>query len=228
MSLVNVAYSASLTWVDPHRKTLDAQALVPMYGTHPVELGLREGDRFLDTLRSDARYRDLFERAFPDTADRFTIAIVTRAIACFERTIISGRSPWDRYHYNREDDAISAAAQRGEVLFFSQPLSCFRCHGGFKFSSAELRNTGDGTFKVPTLRNIAVTAPYMHDGSIATLEAVVDHYASGGRGGRENRGKDPPISGFSLSPRDRADLVEFLKSLTDEAVLHDPRFANPW
>ena len=92
-----------------------------------------------------------------------------------------------------------------------------------------LHNTGlsEGMFKAPTLRNIAVTAPYMHDGSIGTLDGVLDHYASGGRL-RDLPGKDRRIAGFQLSPQDRADLIEFLKSLTDEAVLHDPRFANPW
>jgi cytochrome c peroxidase len=84
-----------------------------------------------------------------------------------------------------------------------------------------------GKFKAPTLRNIAVTAPYMHDGSIATLEGVLEHYAAGGRGG-DNSLKDPLIGGFPLSSQDKSDLIEFLKSLTDEAVLHDPRFADPW
>jgi cytochrome c peroxidase len=245
-----------------------------MYGEHPVELGLREGDDFLSRLRSVPRYQALFERAFPEAGDRFTIANVTRAIACFERTIISGRSPWDRYHYDRDDDAISASAKRGEILFFSQPLSCFRCHGGFNFSGAtvsegrparepDFHNTGlynvagpvsypapnvgifeftrdpkdVGKFKAPTLRNIAVTAPYMHDGSIATLEGVLDHYSAGGRtvasgpyagAGHDNPNKDPLIGGFHLSAQDRQDLIAFLQSLTDEAVLGDPRFANPW
>jgi cytochrome c peroxidase len=237
MSLVNVAYSAALTWSNPQMTRLEEQALVPMFGDHPIELGLREGDGLLPMLRADA-YRALFARAFPGGSGEVTVANVTRAIACFERSIVSARSPYDRYHYGGEDQAISESAKHGEVLFFSQPLHCFRCHGGFNFSDAtvsersaprqvEFHNTGLGVgkFKTPTLRNIAVTAPYMHDGSVPTLEAALDHYASGGR---DNQDKDPLIGGFALSRQDREDLVEFLKSLTDEAVLHDPRFANPW
>lgn len=199
---------------------------------------------------------------------------MTRALASFERSIISARSPFDRYHYDRDDNAISDSAKRGETLFFNQHLSCFRCHGGFDFSGAsvsernperqvEFHNTGlynvpgllsypapnvgiyeytkapadVGKFKAPTLRNIALTAPYMHDGSIPTLEGVLDHYAAGGRmvasgpnagNGHDNPNKDPLIGGFVLSPQDRDDLIAFLRSLTDDAVIHDPRFANPW
>lgn len=274
MSLVNVAYSAALTWSNPKLTRLEEQALTPMFGDHPVELGLREGDKFLPTLRSDPRYQALFERAFPDEADRFTVANVTKALASFERSIISGRSPYDHYHYDRDDRAVSDSAKRGEILFFNQHLSCFRCHGGFDFTDAtvseknptrriEFHNTGLynlpgllsypapnlgiyeytkapedlGKFKVPTLRNIAVTAPYMHDGSIPTLEGVLDHYAAGGRkiasgpyagNGHDNPNKDPLIGGFTLSARDREDLIAFLQSLTDDAVLHDSRFADPW
>jgi len=274
MSLVNIAYSGALTWSDPQMKNLEDQALVPMFGEHPVELGLREGDGFLPMIRSDARYRALFERAFPADDDRFTIGNVTKALASFERSIISARSPYDRYHYGGEDGAVSDSAKRGEIFFFNQHLSCFRCHGGFNFSDAtvsgsnprreiEFHNTGlyniagglsypapnvgtyehsknaadIGKFKTPTLRNIAVTAPYMHDGSIATLEGVIDHYAAGGRTinsgpnagkGHDNPNKDQLIAGFLLSSQDRADLIAFLESLTDQAVLHDPLFANPW
>ena len=259
MSLVNVAYGGALTWSNPQLKKLEDQALVPMYGDHPVELGLREGDGFLATLRRDSKYQALFERAFPQDADRVTTANVTKALACFERTIISARSPYDRYHYDRDDSAISESAKRGEVLFFNQHLSCFRCHGGFNFSDAsvternagrtiEFHNTGLynvyprpnvgiyehtksradlGKFKTPTLRNIAVTAPYMHDGSVPTLDAVLDHYSSGGRG-HDNPNKDPLIGGFTLSVQDRADLIAFLTSLTDDALIHDPRFGSPW
>lgn len=274
MSLVNVAYSAALTWSNPKMTRLEEQALVPMFGEHPIELGLREGDKFLPTVRADAKYQALFAEAFPEDSDRFSINNVTKAIACFERSIISGRSPYDRYHYQREDDAVSDAAKRGEILFFNQHLLCFQCHGGFNFSDtsisessprrrAEFHNTGlynvagassyptpnvgiyeftqapadMGKFKAPTLRNIAVTAPYMHDGSIPTLEGVLDHYAAGGRTiasgpnagvGHDNPNKDSRIEGFELSKQDRADLIEFLKSLTDQEVLHDPRFSDPW
>lgn len=273
MSLVNIAYSAALTWSNPQLHNLEQQALTPMFGEHPVELGLREGDGFLPALRSEPRYRQMFARAFPGTADPITIGNVTKAIASFERSIISARSPYDRYHYDRDDTAVSDSAKRGEVLFFNQHLSCFRCHGGFNFSGdsvaegrqreVEFHNTGlynvsgensypapnagifeftrnradIGKFKAPTLRNIAVTAPYMHDGSIATLEGVLDHYAAGGRTiqsgpnagiGHNNPNKDPLIGGFELSATDRQDLIAFLQSLTDEPLLHDPRFANPW
>ena len=117
-------------------KLLEEQALVPMFGEHPIELGLREGDGFLSTLRSDPEYRRLFAAAFPAEQDPFTIKDVTRALACFERSIVSARSPYDRYHYGGADSAVSESAKRGEILFFSQQIACFRCHGGFNFSDA--------------------------------------------------------------------------------------------
>src|SRR5262245_7394130 len=276
MSLVNVAYAAALTWANPTITELEDQALVPMYGTHPVELGLPDDDRaLLDRLRAEPRYTRLFTDAFGAEPDPFTRPHVAQALASFERTIVSARSPYDRYHDERDDAAISPAARRGETLFHSQPLSCFRCHGGFTMSGAvtfegrrgtggvEFHNTGlynlagalsypapdrglyeithrpedVGRFKAPTLRNIAVTAPYMHDGSATTLEDVIAHYAAGGRTiadgphrgvGHDNPNKSPVVAGFTLSAADREDLIAFLQSLTDEALLHDPRFANPW
>ena len=255
-------------------KLLEEQALVPMFGEHPVELGLHEGDGFLPMLRSDAKYRELFARAFPGEKDPFSVKNVTKALACFERSIISARSAYDRYHYGGDDLAVSESAKRGEILFFSQQISCFRCHGGFNFSDTtvsessagrevEFHNTGlynlpgplsypapnvgiyeftkapadVGKFRAPSLRNVAITAPYMHDGSIATLEGVLDHYSAGGRTipsganagvGHDNPNKDHLIGGFQLSSQDRADLIAFLQSLTDQPVLSDPRFANPW
>jgi cytochrome c peroxidase len=275
MSLVNVAYAASLTWGNPSMKLLEDQALVPMFGDQPVELGLQQpGAAMLDRLRAEPRYGPLFERAFGSGSEAITLEHVTQAIASFERTIISASSPWDRYHNDRDDTAISPAARRGEILFFAQPQSCFRCHGGFTFSGAvdfegrregeiEFHNTGlynvagalsypppntgiyeitkkpedVGKFKAPTLRNIAVTGPYMHDGSAATLEDVLAHYAAGGRTiadgpnrgvGHDNPGKSPTVRGFPLTADQRDDLIAFLRSLTDESVLNDPRFSNPW
>jgi cytochrome c peroxidase len=278
MSLVNVGYAAALTWGNPVLSSLEDQARVPMFGQRPIELGLAESGPWLDRLREDPRYQAMFRSAFPADAAPFSVGNVTKAIATFERSIISARSPYDRYHYYRDDSAVSPAARRGETLFFSQPLSCFRCHGGFNFSGAidfegrregsgengvEFHNTGlynlagllsypspntgiyevtnkpadVGKFKAPTLRNIAVTAPYMHDGSIATLDDVVAHYAAGGRTivdgpykgvGHDNPNKSSTVRGFALTVEQRDDLVAFLKSLTDEALLHDPRFADPW
>jgi cytochrome c peroxidase len=275
MSLVNVAYAAVLTWGNPSMTQLEQQALVPMFGDQPIELGLEQpGTAMLQRLRSEPRYQPLFEQAFGAGQDLYTVEHVTKALASFERSIISASSPYDRYHNERDDSAISPAARRGETLYFSQPLSCFRCHGGFTFSGAvdfaghretevEFHNTGlyniagplsypspntgiyevtrrpedVGKFKAPTLRNIAVTAPYMHDGSAATLEDVLAHYAAGGRtiadgpnrgNGHDNPGKSPTVRGFPLAADQRDDLIAFLRALTDDELLHDPRLSNPW
>jgi cytochrome c peroxidase len=272
MSLVNVAYADVLTWANPTMTRLEEQALVPMYGDHPVELGLSRSDGWLARIAGDTRYQRLFREAFGPgsiTRDR-----TVQAIAAFERSIVSARSPYDHYHFDRDDSAISPAARRGEVLFHSRALSCFQCHGGVNFSSAmpgERHPTGEprflntglynlagalsyppadtgvyqithdvrdvGKFKPPTLRNIAVTAPYMHDGSVATLSDAIDHYAAGGRTiadgpfrgvGHDNPNKDIAVRGFTLTPDQKADLLAFLGSLTDEALLTDLRFSNPW
>jgi cytochrome c peroxidase len=274
MSLVNVGYNAALTWSNPNEHSLENQALTPMFGEHPLELGLTgKGEAFIQVLRTDAAYREMFPAAFPTESDPFNISNVTKAIASFERTIISASSPYDHYHYGGDDQAVSDSAKRGELLFFSEPLSCFRCHNGFNFSDATdfegkkgsevpFHNTGlyniagalsypspnvgiyeytqrpedVGKFKAPTLRNIALTAPYMHDGSAKTLGDVLDHYSAGGRtiadgafagDGSHNPNKDPLIRGFKLSPQDRADLISFLESLTDHEVIHGQRFADP-
>jgi cytochrome c peroxidase len=276
MSLANVGYASALTWGSPAITRLEEQALVPMFGDHPVELGLtRPGDELVGRLRGVPRYRELFAAAFGSGDDTIGVENVTRALASFERTIISGRSPYDRYHYDRDDTAISPAAKRGEQLFFSQPLSCFRCHNGFNFSGAtdfaerrqeggspEFHNTGlyniagllsypapntglyettktpedVGKFKAPTLRNIAVTAPYMHDGSIATLWEVLDHYAAGGRTiadgphrgiGHDNPNKSPVVRGFQLSDEDKRDLIAFLQTLTDNDLAERSAVREP-
>ena len=275
MSLANVAYSPVLTWANPLVRDLERQALVPMLGETPVELGLAgQEDALFARLRAVDRYRELFARAFPADRSPFSLSNVTKAIASFERTLISGRSPYDRYRFGGDASAISAAAKRGEALFFDERTECFHCHGGFNFTETvdydtkdgpeiEFHNTGlynvggsgaypadntgvhgvtgqaqdMGRFKAPTLRNIAMTAPYMHDGSIATLDEVLDHYAAGGRTissgpfagvGRDNVHKSSFVKGFRLSPDERRDLLEFLGSLTDEAFLRDPRLADPW
>lgn len=274
MSIVNIAYTPVLTWANPNMKQLERQALVPMFGEHPIELGLAgKENEVLAKLKAEPRYQKLFPEVFGNAADPFTIENITNAIAAFERVLISGDSPYDRY-LNGQRNAISLSAKRGEALFFSERLECFHCHGGFNFSQTtdhvgkafaeiEFHNTGlydldgkgayppentgvheitnraedMGKFRAPTLRNIAVTAPYMHDGSVATLAEAIDHYAAGGRatGSGANKGlrRDNPhksafVKGFRLTPREKLDLINFLKSLTDEQFLRNPRFSNPW
>ena len=273
MSLVNVGYSVTLTWANTTLRQLERQALVPMFGERPVELGLAGMEAvMLGRLRADARYPGMFRAAFPGQAEPVTLDNVTRAIATFERSILSADSPFDR-HQRGEAGALSASARRGMDLYFGERLECFHCHGGFNLTDAVVtaatrieetpfHNTGlynvdgmgaypatntgvheitsqpgdMGRFRAPTLRNIALTAPYMHDGSIATLEGVIDHYAAGGRtiasGPNAGVGSASPlrsefVRGFILDPRERADLVAFLESLTDEQFLSDPRFAAP-
>ncbi len=263
MSLVNVAYVGLLTWANPTLDSLEEQALTPMLGEQPVELGLKGHEQeFLNTLRRDPVYQRLFARAFPESGDLYTLQNVTKAIATFERTIISMRSPYDRYRWGGESSAISDSAKRGEILFStSERGGCFQCHGGWNFSAVRFEgsrgpgnedsrggffNTGVsvyeapnrglyeqtkrpedmGKFRAPTLRNIALTRPYMHDGSIATLEEVLDHYAAGGKMDHPNKSRI--LHHFPLSDSEKHDLVEFLRSLTDEELLHDPRWSNPW
>ena len=274
MSLVNAAYAATLTWANPTLRTLEEQALVPLFGEQPVELGFagREAE-LLGRLRKEPRYQELFAEAFPELDDPFSIASVVKALAAFERTIIAGDTRVDRYR-NGERSALDASEQRGLALFYSERFECFHCHSGFNYSLAvqhqglsfdqasfennglyNLAGSGDypesgrglyefsfkaedrGRFKPPSLRNIALTAPYMHDGSLATLEDVVAHYAAGGTliesgplagDGRAHPNKSRFIKGFEMSADDQRDLLAFLRALTDDALLHDPRFADPW
>ena len=272
MSLANVAFASRLTWANPVLDDLADQALVPMFGENPVELHTDEA-ALVARLSEDPMYARLFEDAFPNEPDPITVGNVVRAIASFERTMISGDSPYDR-HVAGDPAALSAAQRRGMALFFSERTECFHCHGGFNFSDGvrhdgtvveevAFHNTGlynidgrggypepnrglfehtadrrdMGRFRAPTLRNIAVTAPYMHDGSIATLDEVLDHYAAGGRTiedgpfagvGSESPLKNIFIHGFTLTEQERADVLELLEHITDESFLNDPRYADPF
>jgi cytochrome c peroxidase len=257
MSLVNSAYAATLTWFNPLLHELEAQALVPLVGESPVELGMSSRDDLMRArLLSDPAYERLFMAAFPNESEPYTMQNVAAALSSFQRTLVSARAPYDRFLAG-DERALSASAQAGLELFASERLGCSHCHGGLFFSSAmaaphegtatpRFENNGlhadyppehQGLFeftaessdlgkvKPPSLRNIAVTGPYMHDGSLPTLDAVLDHYA---RGGVPSASKSPHVKGFDLDPQGRADLLAFFDSLTDHALLADPRFANPW
>ena len=272
MSLANVAYFPTLTWGNPKIGSLEAQALIPIFGEHPVEMGMAGKEALLfERLQAEPVYQKLFAEAFPDEQKAlYSLSTVTKALAAFQRTLLSFKSPYDRYKYGGQQGALSRAAKRGEALFFSEKLECHHCHGSFlltdnikhrrlAFSEKGFHNTGlynengqgaypaghegiaeftgrdedMGKFRTPSLRNVALTAPYMHDGSIDTLEEVIrSHYAKQGRAVAEGKPANPLrsqfIVGFTVSDEEVRDLVEFLKSLTDENFVKNPKFSNPW
>ena len=206
MSLVNVAYRRALTRAEPPIGSLEEQALVPMFGEHPVELGLKgHEERIFATLAADPFYGRLFREAFPSHDPRITAETIAAAIAAFERTIVSFRSPYDRFRFEGIESALAPAARRGLALFEGK-AGCARCHAGLNFDGS-----GNGS-RAPTLRNIGVTSPYTHDGSAPTLDAVLDRHGNGA----------------ALAAWERAELLAFLDSLTDIDALVDTRWRDPW
>lgn len=276
MSLVNAGYLPVLTWMNPNLNSLEIQALIPIFGEHPVEMGMAGREKLLfERLKAEPRYRKLFTEAFPDESTRgdealYSLSTVTKALAAFQRSLVSFGSAFDQYRYEGKTQALSASAKRGESLFFGEKMECYHCHGGLNFNDniqhsrmpfPELgfHNTGlydidgkgsypkknpgiieitglasdTGKFRTPTLRNIALTAPYMHDGSIPTLAEVIrSHYARAGRAsmeyGQPNPLRSEFLQGFEVTDQEVADLVVFLESLTDTAFIANPRHGDPW
>lgn len=257
-SLANVAYLPVNAWANPHMTSLEFQSLVPMFGEAPLEMGAAgHEDRIFAALAADPYYAEAFPAAFPDRPrpDLFTI---TRALGAFQRSLMSFDSPYDRFKYGGDLDALSDAAKRGEQHFFDHRFECYHCHQGILFTDNFQRegspwtetgfhNTGlystypaaapgraeftgsaadEGVFRTPSLRNVAVTAPYMHDGSISDLRGVLAHYANGGREGHVNQ--DGLIVGFKATEAEISDIIAFLESLTDERFLSNRAHSDPW
>lgn len=231
MALINVAYNVSFGWTRPELNTLETQVLEPLLNEHPIEVGMSGRQQaVVDALAADPAYADAFGAVFHDAGPPVSFDHIVKAIAAFERTLIAGGSPFDRYVFGGQHDALSPAAKRGMALFFSPHAGCSTCHSGFNFSGnwrdgegetgkASFANEGtaDAPMRVPTLRNISLTAPYMHDGRFPTLTAVLDHYAQIAEAARSDAqaGTDPRLSSFDLDQPQRADLIAFLDSLTD-------------
>jgi cytochrome c peroxidase len=225
MSLTNVAYNISYGWTRPELQSLEAQMLEPLLNEHPLELGLAGRQQSVcDLLAADPTYRAVFAQVFPQDATPVTFGNIVKAIATFERTLIYGNSPFDRYVFSGEHEAIPARAKHGMQLFYSPRAGCGACHSGFNFDgnwrdaqgttgkpAFADNGTSDQLMRVPTLRNVALTAPYMHDGRFATLASVLDHYARAA----ERGAGDARLRTFNLSADERADLIAFLNTLTD-------------
>jgi cytochrome c peroxidase len=230
-TVLNAVYHAT-QFLDGRVDSLEEQASGPV--TNPVEMA-NTLTAVEHMLNADPGYRSEFERAFGPGDITFEKA--AKAIAAFERTLVCGDSPFDRFRFGGEETALSEEARRGwEVFRDPGKGNCTICHlvgvrtapltdGLFHNTGAGLDDLGRynvtgkerdrGAFKTPTLRNVALTAPYMHDGSLATLRAVIDFYALGGT---PNPHLDPDIRPLPLSEQDRLDLVAFLKSLTSLAA----------
>jgi cytochrome c peroxidase len=279
-TVVNSVYFKTQFW-DGRSPDLEDQALHPF--VNPVEMGLKDHQPILDIVRSDAEYAKQIRKVFGKSGEAITMTEVTRAIAAFERTQVTGDSPFDRWYFAGEEGALTTAQKRGFDLFVNQGR-CVSCHlveqtqalftdnrfhnigvgindiqddvpglaGKFLEAEATLsevdvqvltdartselgrfavsRGMDDlGSFKTPTLRNVDVTAPYMHDGSMKTLREVVEHYNNGGV-----TNADDPVNDFlsgGIRPLDLTeeqidDLVAFMESLTSPEFAHLARKAD--
>jgi cytochrome c peroxidase len=234
-SLTNVGYHPYFTR-EGGVPTLEMQVLVPIQEHNEFDFNIV---LIAERLMQDSAYRALSKKAYDRLPDAF---VITRALACFERSLLSGNSRYDQYRFEERQEAITVDEINGMDLFFSKRTNCSQCHGGFNFSNYQFENNGlyehyldegrfrltsqeqdRALFKVPGLRNIELTAPYMHDGSIESLEDVIEHYQSGGK---DHLHKSELIKPLSLTSSEKNDLVLFLKSLTDHDFVGNPNFKN--
>jgi cytochrome c peroxidase len=223
ISLMNVAYQKRLLR-EGGVPTLEMQILVPFQEHNEFDLNILAA---ASKLSKDSIYQYLSQLAYKRDLDPF---VITRSISAFERTLIGGNSKF--YDYLNDKAKLTTEEERGMVLFFSDSLACASCHSGILFTSQEFANNGlyeifkdngkqrltgldsdNGVFKIPSLRNVSKTSPYMHDGSVATLNVVLDHYGSGGN---PHRNKSILIKGFYITDTQKRDIITFLETLTEK------------
>jgi cytochrome c peroxidase len=230
-TVINRAYSLEQFW-DGRAKSLEDQAKGPI--ANPIEMG-HTHEACAGCVAGIPGYRKLFQQAFGP--GDITIDHIARAIATFERTVLSGNSAYDRFKAG-DQNALNESQKRGMKVFFSDNARCDSCHEGFNFTNGKYANIGigmdrpnpdlgrflvtkkeedKGAFKTPTLRDITRTGPYMHDGSLKTLEEVVEHY---NKGGTKNPWLHQDVRELKLTDQDKKELVEFLKALDGEGWQH--------
>ncbi len=224
-TLTNVGFNPTYLF-DGFLETLEKQAIVPIEEHAEMAFNIIE---VMKRLQKDPDYVELAKKAYDRDLDPY---VITRALGTFQRTLVSCTSPYDLS--KKKKYKMTKSEKRGKDLFFNQ-LYCTKCHNGFNFTDFSTQNNGlyevyadsgrmrvtklevdRDLFKIPTLRNIALTVPYMHDGSLKSLEEVIRHYESGGK---NNPHKNPIIQPFTLSDAERNDLIAFLKTLTDERFI---------
>ena len=272
-TVLNAAFNQSQFW-DGRSPSLEDQALHPFL--NPIEMGLENHQPIIDVIKNDRQYKRAFKQVFAVNADEITIDHVVKAIAAFERTRVTGDSPFDQFYFAGDEDAISVSAKRGFDVFLTDGR-CVSCHtieqdhalfidhkfhnigvgindietrvpqlaGAFLraksqgadvdvtvLSDPDVSHLGRfavdeefssmGAFKTSTLRNIAATAPYMHDGSLKTLLDVVVHYNNGGITD-ETKSANAFLSGgirpLNLTEQQMDDLVAFMEALTSPGIM---------
>lgn len=234
-TLVNMAYHPYFTR-EGGVPTLEMQILVPIQEHNEFDFNIV---LLAERLANEPDYVDMAAKAYDRVPDPF---VITRSLACFERTLISGYSRFDHFENYNDINALSESEKRGLNLFFSDKTNCSSCHGGFNFTNYNFENNGlyeeyedvgryrltgmdgdVGKFKIPSLRNIELTAPYMHDGSLSNLEDVIEHY---NKGGESHPNKNEIVTPLELTQTEKSDLVNFLKSLTDDSFIQNKIFQN--
>ncbi|MEZ4805697.1 MAG: cytochrome c peroxidase [Bacteroidia bacterium] len=232
-SLTNIGYNPYFTRAGGV-PTLEMQVNVPIQEHDEFNFNIVD---IVERLKDNAYYQDASLKAYNRDLDPY---VITRAIATFERSIISGNSPYDKFTYQNKPEALSTAEKKGMDLFFSSRTNCSECHSGFNFSTYAFENNGlherysdsgrmritkaesdRDKFKVPTLRNVELTSPYMHDGSLKTLTEVVEHYNTGGV---NHKNKSQFIKALQLTEEEKTNLVAFLKSLTDYEFANQSKY----
>ena len=224
-TLINVAYQPYLMR-EGGVPTLEMQVLVPIQEHNEFDMNILD---VVEIAKQNNDYVRLSEEAYGREFDSW---VLTRAISAYERTLLGTSSPYDRFVFNKDASAFTEQERRGYDIFTGDNAQCATCHSGAALTSYGFANTGlydtyddpgrerftsdpadRAKFKIPSLRNVEVTPPYMHDGSMTSLEQVVEHYNSGGS---DHPNKDPRIKPLGLSEQQRQELVAFLKTLTDD------------
>ena len=232
-SLANVGYQPYLL-IEGSVPTLEMQVLVPIQEHNEFNHNMV---KIVEELEQDSSYAAASVTAYNRPFDGF---VLTRAISVFQRTMVSGNSDYDQYTNQGNSSALSSAERQGMELFFSNKTNCSSCHGGFNFTNYSFENNGldsvyadngrfrltndpndEALFKVPSLRNVGLTAPYMHDGRFSTLEEVIEHYNSGGE---NHQNKSSHIRPLQLTMEEKTELVAFLNRLTDYDFVNDPKW----
>lgn len=234
-SIANVVYQKRLLR-EGGIPTLEMQILVPIQEHNEFDNNIVS---ISEKLNKNEVYKSMAHEAFGRDVDPF---VITRAIAAFERVLISGESTYDKYFATKNESYLSKEAIDGMKLFNSNKTNCSSCHSGILFTNQEFENNGlyeyyndigkerltnvdgdNGRFKIPSLRNTEITSPYMHDGSLKTLEEVIEHY---NKGGSNHRNKNSMIKPLNLTEKEKKQLKAFLLALTDKNFINNKYYMN--